>query len=784
MDAIRRWGWLEANLDPLGRLAPAPHPDVPREHPLRAVYCGSVGAEFMHVASPERVRWIADRMEAPPAPVDRARVLELLVRADAFEKTLQSRYPGSKRFSLEGLDALVPLLDAALARAASLDATHAVLATAHRGRLNVIVNVVGRPARDVFAGFEDVDPRSVLGSGDVKYHLGATGTAHGLRVSLVSNPSHLEVVAPVAMGRARAKATRAGSARGVLPVTMHGDAAFAGQGVTAETLNLADLAGYTVGGTIHVVLNNLIGFTTGPASLHSSRFATSLARRLDVPIFHVNGEDADAVVRVARMAVDFRAEFASDVVIDLVGFRRHGHSELDDPTTTWPLLYRAIAKRPPLWKAYGEGLEIDSRVRAEYAAALDEARALTKSPPLYELPEYWSPYRGGAHDPSLERPTGADCARALDAITRVPDGFHVHPKVASLMTSRREAKRVDWALAESLAFGTLLAEGVRVRLTGQDVRRGTFNQRHAVLVDVETGAEHAPLASLGAFECHDSPLSEAAVLGFEYGFSRDFPEALVLWEAQFGDFANVAQAVIDQFIAAGEDKWGLLSGLVLLLPHGYEGQGPEHSSARIERFLQLAGEDAIVVAQPTTAAQYFHLLRRQALRKWRKPLVVFTPKSMLRHPGAASPIEELATGRFEPVLADRDVRRAFRVLVCTGKIAHELRAEREKRAAGDVAIVTIEELYPFPDAALEEALKPYERQIVWVQEEPANVGALGYVTPHLERIAGQRPFRSIKRAASASPATGSSKAHAIEQQTLMDLAFAVPESRMRRRTDA
>ncbi|MBI3667018.1 MAG: 2-oxoglutarate dehydrogenase E1 component [Acidobacteria bacterium] len=801
-EAFLRWGYLQAQLDPLGRLRPQPHPELERTGEAadrgRAIYCGSIGVEFMHIPYPDRCRWIQERMESEAPPADRPRILEQLIRADTFERVLQTRYLGTKRYSLEGATALIPLLDEILEAASRQGADQVVLGMSHRGRLNVMAHIVGRRPADIFARFEDVDPRSVLGGGDVKYHIGATGEFTGrngrrMRVSLVSNPSHLEAVDPVVLGRARAWQDRLGEtgrAR-VLPITLHGDAAFAGQGIVAETLNLADLRGYSAGGTIHVIVNNLIGFTTTPRDLHSSRYSSDVARRLPIPIFHVNGEDPEAVVRAARLALEYRYAFWSDVVVDLIGYRLHGHSEVEDPTTTQPLLYEKIKNHPPLWKSFagiiGEdpaaAEELAGRIRRELEQEQEQARR--RKAPLRELPEYWSAFVGGPYDPAYEVETALAPARLLeiaDRITTVPEGFHVHPKIKWGLEQRREMARgkrpVDWGMAEALAFGGLLREGTRVRLSGEDSRRGTFNQRHAVLLDVETEEEYCPLGHLrpgqGAFECYDSPLSEAAVLGFEFGYSRDFPEALVIWEAQFGDFANGAQVIIDQFVSATEDKWGLLSGLVMLLPHGYEGQGPEHSSARLERFLQLAGEDNLQIVYPSTSAQYFHLLRRQAMRRWRKPLVVFTPKSLLRDPRACSPVEEFTQGRFLTVIPDLRITAAERVLVCSGKIGHELRAERERRGAASTAIVLVEQLYPFPEQELAAELERHAaaREVVWVQEEPANMGALFFVRPRLRRLAGPRPLRSVKRSASASPATGSAKAHAIEQAALLELAFA------------
>jgi 2-oxoglutarate dehydrogenase E1 component len=805
-DTFRRWGYLAARLDPLGLLPFAPPAELDDSTPwsseARAIYCGTVGAEFMHIADAQRRSWIAGRFENTPAvEPDHERILERLIRAELFEQTLQARFVGTKRYSLEGLAAIIPLLDQIVETGAASGAEQMVLAMSHRGRLNVMVHIVGRPPAEIFTDFEDVDPRSVLGGGDVKYHVGATGayrttSGRAVEVHLVSNPSHLEAVDPVAMGRTRAKQARIGTQGGqrVLPVTLHGDAAFAGQGIWAETLNMDDLSAYTVGGTIHIVVNNLLGFTTPPLELHSSRFASDLAKRQAIPIFHVNGEDPDAVVRVGGIAADYRAQFSSDVVIDLIGFRRHGHSEVDDPTVTQPRLYAKIKDHPPLWQIYAgqNGFEADfivRQVRKEFDEAFEAASKATEKPVHHQLQSYWEPYERGCYRPEYEISTGVETARLgeiAERLTRYPEGFAIHPKVKRLLEQRLEMGRgsrpVDFGMAEALAFGTLLLEGIPVRLTGQDTRRGTFNQRHAALIDTQTEAEYVPLEHLapGQPRCEicNSPLSEASVLGFEYGYSRDYPEALVAWEAQFGDFANGAQVIIDQFISAAEDKWDLPSGIVLLLPHGYEGQGPEHSSARLERFLQLAAEDNLQICQPSTAAQYFHLLRRQALRRWRKPLVVLTPKSMLRRPESASPLADFAEDRFLNVVPEREIYGARRILVCTGKIGHELRVERSRRGDRETAIVFLDQLYPFPEAELSAELARHAqaREIVWVQEEPANMGALFYVVPRIRELAGDLPLRSIKRSASASPATGSAKAHELEQKTLLTLAFTTAEN--------
>ncbi|MGA7079899.1 MAG: 2-oxoglutarate dehydrogenase E1 component [Terriglobales bacterium] len=814
---FRQFGYLEAELNPLGLLPPQPHPDLAIDNEwareARRIYCGSVGVEFMHIADPERRRWIQERLEGEAGAADvsvnvnHERALDLLVRADLFEQTLQQRYLGNKRFSLEGSTSLLPAMDEVLDVAGEYGAVELVMGMSHRGRLNVIIHLANRPPEQVFAEFEDVDPRSVLGSGDVKYHMGATGeyvTKSGkkIHIHLASNPSHLEAVDPVTVGRTRAKQDRAGEGGTAkyLPVLVHGDAAFAGQGITAETMNYADLAGYTVGGTIHVIANNLIGFTTNAREEHSSRFSAQLGRRQAIPIFHVNGEDVDAVMRIARLATEYRYKFGTDVIIDLIGYRRHGHSEVDDPTVTQPLMYKAIKEHPPLYQIYAKRIGLDDdkiaaqvqAVKDEYGAAQKSATQFTKKPLMRDLPNYWDEYFGGRYKAEYEQPTGIareELAELTERLTTYPEGFHIHPKVKKLLEQRQEMgtgkKPVDYGMAEALAFASLVKQGIPVRLSGQDSRRATFNQRHSVLIDTEDESEYVPLRNIvpgqAACDIYNSTLSEAGVMGFEYGYSRDYPEALVLWEAQFGDFANVAQAVIDQFVCAGEDKWNLLSGLVLLLPHGYEGQGPEHSSARIERFLQLAARDNIQICQPSNAAQYFHLLRRQALRKWRKPLIVFTPKSMLRHPDALSPLEDLTHQKFLPVIPDTEAQDAQRILLCTGKIGHELRTGREKRknnanANGNelrTAIVFLEQMYPFPEAELTAELQRHSaaRDVVWVQEEPANMGALSYMLPRLKFVTDERPVHSVKRSASASPATGSAKAHEVEQKTLLALAF-------------
>jgi 2-oxoglutarate dehydrogenase E1 component len=800
-DIFRRWGYLQSSLDPLGQyLPPEPFPTVVPEGELaaeaRSYYCGTIAAEFMHITSPEQRQWLQQKMEQKVSKPNQAQILTQLIHADLFEQVIQSRYLGTKRFSLEGITALVPFLDRIFEVGAESGVTKAMLAMNHRGRLNVMVNTIGRPASEIFTKFEDVDPRSTLGGGDVKYHLGATGdytspSGQIISLHLASNPSHLEAVDPVLIGRTRARQERIGEGgkKQVLPILIHGDAAFAGQGILAETLNMETLPGYSVGGVIHVIVNNLLGFTANPEESNSSRFSTDIAKRLPMPIIHVNAEDPDAVVRVATLAIEYRQRFGAGMVIDLIGYRRHGHSEVDDPTVTQPRRYAIIKDHKPLYQLYGEKIGVNPAKEAENIQQdlLEQQKVATQAdhvPHLSTLPSYWDKYKGGEYDPAYEVSTGLPAERVRELVTKlttVPKDFHIHPKVKKLFEQRLEmgagAKPFDYGMAELVAYASVLEEGTLVRLTGQDSQRGTFNQRHSVIVDIETEARYCTLQHLsdkqGRFEVYNSLLSEAAVLGFEYGFARDYPEALVLWEAQFGDFANGAQIIIDQFIAASEAKWGLLSGVVMLLPHGYEGQGPEHSSARIERFLQLAANDNLQICQPSTAAQYFHLLRRQVLSSWRKPLVAFTPKSMLRHSDASSPIAEFGRDHFQNVLPDNNVKDPRRLLVCSGKIGHNLRVEREKRKDMSVGIIFVEQLYPWPEEELQAALDqhPDADEIVWVQEEPANMGAYSYVMPLLRRLARDRAVLSVKRSASATPATGSAKAHDIEEKTLVDIAL-------------
>lgn len=771
---------------------------------LRESYCRTVGIQYMHIQSSEERRWVQQRMESPHPRTDRAEQLQILYRlgaAEAFETFLHTKYVGQKRYSLEGGESAIVLLSALLHRSIRNGVREAVIGMAHRGRLNVLANIVGKSYAEIFREFEDaVDIRSVQGSGDVKYHLGAEGTYRALdgrtiAVSVVANPSHLEIVGPVAQGVVRAKqevAADGGDIFAVLPVVVHGDAAFAGQGVVGETLNMSQLPGYRTGGTVHLVINNQLGFTTSPAQGRSSAYATDVARTVEAPILHVNGDDPEAVVRVARLAFDYRQAFHKDVVIDLICYRRHGHSEVDDPSITQPAMYDRIDARPSVRKLYAEALvrrgdiseqQVEGALR-DYRERLErafvETQALSvpgRSPqPLID---------GDTEDAAAPRASTAiaeaTARHIIESQTTLPHGFTVHPRVLPQLRRRAtmlDAGTIDWATAETLAVGSLLLEGVPVRLAGQDSRRGTFGQRHAVLTDRHTGLEHTPLNSLGAsaaaFAPYDSMLSELAALAFEYGYSLARPDALVLWEAQFGDFANGAQTVVDEYIASSEQKWGQRSGVTLLLPHGLEGQGPDHSSARIERFLQLCAQGNMTVAMPSLPGNYFHLLRRHALGEHRRPMVVFTPKSMLRLKTATSTLTELTTGTFRAVLPDEtaDVARTRRVLVCSGKVFYDLHAHRHNSGLSDTAIVRVERLYPFPERELgaELARFPADAEVRWVQEEPENQGAWSFVGPHVQRSAN-RPVGCISRPPASAPAVGSARRHAAEQKDLVASAF-------------
>jgi 2-oxoglutarate dehydrogenase E1 component len=778
---------------------------------LRNTYCRSIGVQYMHIDDMTVRRWLQRRMETSENRVqltreEQLRILTRLTDAVTFEEFIRKKFVGAKSFSLEGSESLIPLLDLAIEKAAEQGVQEIVLGMAHRGRLNVLANIVGKSPRRIFREFADADWKSASNRGDVKYHLGYSGewqTAKGSKVhlSLCFNPSHLEFVNPVALGRTRAKQDRAGDRDGRLGMTLliHGDAAFAGQGVVQETLNLSQLEGYRVGGTIHVVVNNQIGFTTGPEQARSMAYATDIARALQIPIFHVNGEDPEAVAQVVRLSMDFRHEFKRDVVINMYGYRRLGHNESDEPSFTQPVLYRAIAQRKPVREGYLDHLlKLGEVTRAEADAIATQRREvlekeLSASQTATQIaperrPGLWSKYRGGPEPEDGATHTGVTKEKLsewLEIQSRVPEDFHPHPKIKKLLTTRREMARgeqpLDWSAAESLAFASLAAQGIRVRLTGQDSERGTFSQRHAVLHDYEDGHTYTPLQHISAgqapLEIINSPLSEVGVLGFEYGYTLDCPDGLILWEAQFGDFWNAAQPIVDQFIASAEDKWQRFSGLVMLLPHGLEGQGPEHSSARLERFLQSAAGDNIQVVYPTTPAQYFHVLRRQALRSWRKPLIVMTPKSLLRHPKVVSSLAECAAGNFQRVLPDGATEPTAasvrRVLICSGKIYYELDAKREEGNFKDVAILRLEQLYPLPRKELEAMLGEYEANtpVFWVQEEPINMGAWPYLYMQFGgRIFGHA-LEVIARERAATPATGSHHRHKQEQAEIVARAF-------------
>lgn len=832
-------GHIIANLDPLGmpkeqppELDPAYYDftpaDMDREvlstnfpgartlgeviERLKNTYGRSIGAQFMHIDDLSVRKWLQERMEETQNRLELSRELQLriltrLTDAVIFEEFIQKKYIGAKSFSLEGSESLIPLLDLAIERAGEHGITEIVLGMAHRGRLNVLANIMGKNPRAIFREFDDVDPEMHRGRGDVKYHLGysndwITMTGKKIHLSLCFNPSHLEFVNPVVVGRTRAKQDRVGDwdrDQG-MALLIHGDAAFIGEGVVQETLNMSELEGYCVGGTLHVIVNNQIGFTTSPSDARSTTYASDIAKMLQSPVFHVNGEDPEAVAQVVQLAMDFRREFKRDVVIDMYSYRRHGHNEGDEPSFTQPLLYEAIRKRATVREGYMERLleigeitqaeadEIVEARREHLEKELSVARSDEFKPHYSALEGVWKNYLGGREAGVDDVDTGVSqerLAELLIAQTQVPEGFNIHPKIKRGIEARAEMARgerpLDWASAEALAFATLLADGHPIRLTGQDSRRGTFSHRHAVLHDVKTGDIYTPLAHLtddqAFFEICNSPLSENGVLGFEYGYSLDCPEGLVAWEAQFGDFVNTAQVIIDQFIASAEDKWRRLSGLVMLLPHGFEGAGPEHSSARLERFLMLAAEDNMQIVNPTTPAQYYHLLRRQVVRRWRKPLVVMTPKSLLRHPRVLSELEEFTEGRFQRVLPDVtvDAQNVKRILLCAGKVYYDLEKEREELGRNDVAIIRLEQLYPLSDEALQAALAPYAdgTPAFWVQEEPENMGAWRYLRVTFGNALYDRlPFSGISRPASASPATGSASSHKLEQAELLKAAFA------------
>ncbi|HVH45295.1 MAG TPA: 2-oxoglutarate dehydrogenase E1 component [Labilithrix sp.] len=773
---------------------------------LSETYCSSIGVEFTHIEEPEARDWLQNAMESTRnrAPLDNAevvRILKHLTDAEIFEQFVHKNFVGAKRFSCEGAESMIAMLDLLIEYAAGHGVEEIVIGMAHRGRLNVLANVMNKNVREIFAAFRDSNPERNLGRGDVKYHLGEsmdrpTSTGRTVHLSLAFNPSHLEFVNPVVEGRVRAKQDRR-KRLGVMPLLIHGDAAFMGQGVIPETLNLAGLEGYSTGGTVHLVVNNQIGFTTLPQDSRSTRYCTDITRMMKVPVFHVNGEDPEAVIQTARLATEFRQRFGKDVVIDMLCYRRYGHNEGDEPRFTQPVMYKLIDQKPTVREVYvkklvesgqitqEQGDHLKATRQAALALALEEEKQGDYLKPPKAMGGVWEPYIGGPDNSVEEVDTSVPREVLVDLVTRLsnlPTTFHANPKVKAVLETRRErvssGQPFDWGTGEHLAFASLVAENRSVRITGQDARRGTFTHRHATLFDAQDGSRYTPLSHLGAgrFEVHDSPLSEAGVLGFEYGYSLDRPDALVIWEAQFGDFVNGAQVIIDQFIVSAEDKWLRLSGLVLLLPHGYEGQGPEHSSARIERFLQLAASDNIQVCNLTTPAQLFHALRRQVLRPWRKPLVIFTPKSLLRHKEAVSTVEDLSKGQFQRVIADTatDPAKVKRVLLCTGKVYYDLLDARRKLGRDDVAIIRLEQLYPINDE-LSRVLSAYKdgTRLVWVQEEPRNMGPWYFMNSNLTRIIGERlPLSVVSRPAAASPATGSKASHDLEQQRLLAEALA------------
>ncbi len=846
--AYRIRGHLMANLDPLGLESRGSHPELEpdsygfaahdMDRPifinymlglekatlreiiaiLRRTYCSTIGVEFMHIYHPEQKQWIQERVEGREKEVSFTRegkraILTKLAESEGFERFLQLKHTGTKRFGLEGAESLLPAMEAVIKRGGQLGLQEILLGMPHRGRLNVLANVMAKPYRAIFSEFQGsvFHGEDFQGSGDVKYHLGTSSDrefdGNKVHLSLTANPSHLEAVNPVVLGKARAKQAQLGDVdRGkVLTLLIHGDAAFAGQGLVAECFALSELRGYRTGGTLHFIVNNQIGFTTSPSYSRSSPYPSDAAKVVQAPIFHVNGDDPEAVVHVAKVATEFRQKFKKDVVVDMFCYRRHGHNEADEPAFTQPMMYRVIAQHPTTRQIYARRLAAEGVITEAESEAMvakfhdtleaDFAAADSFKPNKADwLEGRWTGLAKASGDARRgDTDVPMDQLKEIGRkLAVVPPNFNLHRTLKRILEQRRAAieagAAIDWATAEALAYGSLCAEGCPVRLSGQDSGRGTFSQRHAVLIDQQSEARYVPLANLapdqGAFEVHDSLLSEAAVLGFEYGFSLAEPQALVLWEAQFGDFANGAQVIIDQFIASGESKWMRMSGLVMLLPHGYEGQGPEHSSARIERFLQLCADDNIQVANCTTPAQYFHVLRRQVNRNFRKPLVIFTPKSLLRHKLAVSSLAEMSTGStFHRVLYDNEKlvpdAAVKRVVLCSGKVYYDLYEERAKRGLKDVFLLRLEQLYPFPDTALATELEPVKHagEFVWCQEEPRNMGAWSFVEPLLEDVLAKltgRVQRAVYagRAASASPATGLHAKHQTEQAALIEAALA------------
>ncbi len=847
--AYRVRGHLEASLDPLGLAPKFKHPELDpktygfgdadldrpifingvlgyetatlREimHGVRATYCGHVGVEFMHIQDPAQKAWIQERIENVEnrtrfSKEEKGAILQQLTDAETFERFLDKKYTGTKRFGLDGAESTVPALEEILRRGSELGLREVVIGMPHRGRLNVLAHVMGKPFSAIFSEFQGgaAHPEDVGGSGDVKYHLGTSSDrefeGQEIHLSLTANPSHLEAVNPVVVGKVRAKQVqREDTERSqIMALLLHGDAAFSGQGLVPETLDLSELKGYRIGGTIHFIVNNQIGFTTNPVNSRSGPYCSDVARMIQAPIFHVNGDDAEAVVHVARIAIEFRQTFKKDIVIDMFCYRRFGHNEGDEPMFTQPLMYKKIAKQPSARQIYAENLASEGVLSKE-----DADRLVASKNELLEAEfEAAGSFKPNKADwlegawAGMEKVRGYDARRGetgvpMDvleqvgtALTRVPDGFHLNRKIARQLEAKRKAieagKGIDWATAEALAFGTLLVEGTPVRLSGQDSNRGTFSQRHACLIDQEDEERYTPLNYIDAeqakIEIIDSPLSELAVLGFEYGYSLAEPQALVLWEAQFGDFSNGAQIIIDQFIASGEVKWLRMSGLVMLLPHGFEGQGPEHSSARLERYLQLCAEDNMQIVNCTTPANYYHALRRQIRRSFRKPLIVMAPKSLLRHKRVVSDLECFGPdSTFHRVLYCDEIpspkKDAKQVVLCSGKVYYDLLEEREKRGVADVHFLRLEQLYPFPADALAHELEDYKQcHLVWCQEEPRNMGAWPFASTFIEEVAedigceNPRP-RYAGRPSAASPATGLHARHVKEQKALIDEAFVV-----------
>jgi 2-oxoglutarate dehydrogenase E1 component len=773
---------------------------------MQATYCHSIGVEFMHIQEPSERQWLIDRMEPvrnrPALSMEeKLAILAKLQEATIFEDFLHKRYPGQKRFSLEGGETVIPLLHTLVRRGARAGIRDIILGMSHRGRLNVLANVFHKPYENIFAEFDDNVEYGIIGEGDVKYHKGYSTDARlprgeQVHLSLAFNPSHLEAVDPVVEGKSRARQDRYGrdGKKLVLPILLHGDAAFAGQGMVAETLNLSQLEGYGTGGTIHVVLNNQIGFTTLPADARSTKYATDVAKMLMAPIFHIHGEDPEAAVHVAGLALEYRQSFGRDAVVEVICYRRYGHSEGDEPYFTQPLMYEKIKERQPICEIYQEELlaeGVDEGKIRETAgrikARLEEASGRQPAAESSGFQGAWTAIRRDYSPVPVVTGAAEETLREVaEILAKIPDGFTCHHKVAEFLRKRFEAvskgEGLDWGNGEALAFAAILREGVSIRLSGQDSRRGTFSHRHSTLYDQVTGEQYVSLAGAAAagaeFRAFDSMLSEAAVLGFEYGYSVESPGSLTIWEAQFGDFANGAQVIIDQFIASGETKWERASGLVMLLPHGYEGQGAEHSSARIERYLQLCADNNIQVTYPSTPAQYFHLLRRQVKEPFRRPLVVFTPKSLLRHPRCVSRLAEFSSGAFLEIIPDNaSPARVRAVLICSGKLYYELLERKERDRRDDIALIRIEQLYPLCRELLGEAMAPFAHaeNCAWVQEEPANMGAWTYIRPHLVNCIGKEP-RYVGRPEAPAPAIGSHRLHKEEQEKIISDAFSVADN--------